>query len=158
MTTNCQSAETWEWQFYHGFLDSWIITIICFLHTASRISVSHATRFLHSFRGALLSAQPCTCQHVRQLCFLSCLPACTDSIQNAVIQENRQTVTSVHNIVHVQFWFSWGSLFLHMYAYIVLACRHVHMCVCMWRGQVDNGCVLHSSINASHFCRFGLSI
>lgn len=134
MDTNCQSAETWEWQFYHGFLGSWIITIICFLHTASRISLSHATRFLHSFRGALLSAQPCTCQHVRQLCFPSYLPACTDSIQNAVIQENRQTVMSVHNIVHVQFWFSWGSpscTCMH------ILCLHVCMftCVCACEGH-----------------------
>lgn len=132
MDTNCQSAETWGWQFYHGFLGSWIITIICFLHTSSGISLSHETRFLHSFRGALMSAQPCLYVNMLDSCVpFHASPARTDSIQNAVIQKNRQTVTSVHNIVHVQFWFIWGSLFLHMYACIYCDCMYAcsHVCV-----------------------------
>lgn len=77
-----------------------------------------------------MSAQPCLYVNMLDSCvsFHASLPACTDSIQNAVIQKNSQTVTSVHNIVHVQFWFSWDSLFAHVCIY---ACMYACLYLCV---------------------------
>lgn len=135
MATNCQSAETWEWQFYHGFLGGWIITIICFLHTASRISLSHATRFLHSFRGALMSAQPCLYANMLDSCVSF---HASPLVLTALRMQSFRKTGRLWRLFIILFMFSFGSVGVLFFCTCMhILCLHVCMftCVCACGGD-----------------------